>query len=139
MLKRIITILLLVTFGGLPAAAQVYQVSAEVCDAIAQITGDEEGMSCCLSGGSCTMNQHQPVIAQATTNCVNHCLCASEPVSAPSSVLVEAPQLVNLTAAPVTMARPPSVATQDKVKSSYQIIPVHRSQSTYLQISKLRL
>lgn len=139
MLKRFITILLLVTLGGLPAAAQVYQLSAEICEAIAQMNSDEEGMSCCLSNGTCAMNQHQPVIAQPTKNCVNHCLCASEPVSVPISVLVNSPQLINLVAVPVTMARPPSVTAQLRTVNSYQIIPVHRSQDTYLHIAKLRL
>ncbi len=138
MLKRFITIFLLVTFGGLPAAAQVYQLSAEVCEAIAQMNSDEEEMSCCLSNGTCMMNQHQLVIAQPTTNCANDCLCISEPTSAPSSVLVDSPQLVNLIAAPLTMARPPS-DIQNQIINSYQILPVHKSQDTYLRTASLRL
>ena len=139
MLRKIITILLLVTFGGMPVAAQVYQLSADACEAIAQMNNDEEEMTCCVSNGSCAMNPRQPLIAQPAKNCVDGCLCVNEPVSTPNSILVDSPQLLSLTSTPLTMARPPSVSTKIQTAISYEIIPVHRSQDTYLYTAKLRL
>lgn len=90
MVKRWMTILFLLVFSVLPAAAEVYQAADLICEALSQADDDGGIMECCTIAGGCTMQEMQE---QAATECLTQCLCGLREPLLPVGLLTDAPQL----------------------------------------------
>lgn len=91
MVKRWMTILFLLAFSALPAAAQVYQVTEAVSEFIAQVGDGEETMECCKMAGQCKMKGMMP--EAGGEECLTPCECAARAPLLPVGLLSNAPPL----------------------------------------------
>ncbi len=135
MMKRLITILLLLSFGVLPATAEAYKITSLICETLAQ-NGEE---SCCTATGECRLTVPQMPDCQVETDSQNHCLCAVSEAKHPTGIIVAAPLLPALDDSlkiflPVVSASENLLATP-----AHQLSSHHKSNKTYLKNTCLRL
>ena len=134
MLKRLITILLLLSFGGLPATAHAYNIASLVCQTLEQ--GEE---SCCTAEGECKLTMPQVSHCQVETNSQNDCLCAINAVKHPDGIIASAPLLPALDDSLKVFL--PVVSALENIQTPLflRLTPHHKSNKTYLKNTCLRL
>lgn len=137
MTRQFLTILLLLVFGGLPIAAQVYQVSAGINEALVQASEEGETMACCQQAGHCQMSMPVPT-ASPTTDCPTQCACApSEPIL-PANLATSTLQAPFSEEAPL----PPAPSQRWGTIGSPGVLrqpPILSSRRTYLRHTCLRI
>ena len=134
MLKRLITILLLLSFGGLPATAHAYNIASLVCQTLEQ---DEE--SCCTAEGECKLTMPQMSHCQVETNSQNDCLCAINAAKHPDGIIASAPLLPALDDSLKVFLPVVSVLENIQTPLFLRLTPHHKSNKTYLKNTCLRL
>ena len=134
MLKCLITISLLVSFGVLPATAHAYNLASLVCQTLEQ---DEE--SCCTAEGECKLTMPQMSHCQVQTNSQNECLCAINAAKHPDGIIASAPLLPSLDD-PLKIFLPTVLGSENtRTALSLRSTPHHKSNKTYLKNTCLRL
>jgi hypothetical protein len=150
MSKRLFTILWLLLFSVLPAAAQVYQVAEYIGEALAQASDEGETMECCQVAGQCQMQMAQmpqlpqvpqlnaPTDDQAMTDCPLQCSCYASAPALPPRLLTSLPPTSLGDEAPVVPA--PVVkwtaAAARALPLARSLLPPHK---TYLRHTCLRI
>lgn len=92
MVKRLITIILLLTFSTLPVAAQMFQVVDLLREAISQAEG-EEMMECCAVAGQCKMAMPEETNCTEAPDMPMECMCDATDPDLPLGLLTTTPQL----------------------------------------------
>jgi hypothetical protein len=134
MLKRLITILLLLSFGGLPATAHACNIVSLICQTLEQ---DEE--SCCTAEGECKLTMPQMSHCQVETNSQNECLCAINAAKHPDGIIASAPLLPALDDSLKIFLPIVSSPENTQIILSLRSTPHHKSNKTYLKNTCLRL
>ena len=134
-MKCLITILLLLSFGVLPATAEAYKITSLICETLAQ--DDDE--SCCTATGECRLTMPQMPDCQVETDSQNHCLCAVSEAKHPTGIIASAPLLPVLDDSLKIFL--PTVFSSENLlaTSSLQLSSHHKSNKTYLKNTCLRL
>ncbi len=134
MLKRLITILLLLSFGGLPATAHAYNIASLVCQML-----EQDGESCCTAEGECKLTIPQVSHCQVETNSRNECLCAINAAKHPDGIIASAPLLPALDDSLKIFL--PAVSASENIQTNLSLrsTPHHKSNKTYLKNTCLRL
>lgn len=142
MMQRLLTVLLLLVFSGLPVAAQVYQVAAYLGEALAQNSDEGELMECCLVAGQCQMQMMQPAesaAAPATPACPLPCSCAASEPALPPGLLASLPQTPSGEEAPVLQAHVVKRATVSLSVALLPNPPLLPATKAYLRQTCLRI
>lgn len=147
MSKRLFTILWLLLFSVLPAAAQVYQVTEFIGEAFAQASDEGETMECCQVAGQCQMQMAQmpqlpqvgaPTDEQAMTDCPMQCRCYASAPALPPRLLTSLPPTSLDDEAPVVPAPVMkwAAAASRALPLARPLLPPHK---TYLRHTCLRI
>ncbi len=141
MLKRLTTILLLLTLGALPAAAQMYRLSERIYEAIEQSGDDREMMSCCTKSSGCTMemSEAQTALCQSQTNCSIQCVCTESEAKASVTIMVLAPQLPSSDDLSIIEVALPSWSQNLQSQFPLSFSLLHKKENACLQTICLRI
>jgi hypothetical protein len=131
MIKRLTTILLLLSFGVFPATAHACNIASLICQTLGQ---EEEN---CCTEGECHMDMSKMSKEQTDDN--QQCLCAFSGEKKSSGIIASAPNFPVLTDSEKSFL--PKISTAENLPAEifYSSIPHHKSNQTYLKNSCFRL
>ncbi len=132
MLTRLTTILLLLTFGVLPATAHAYSIASLVCQTLGQ---DEE--NCCTGEGECRMDMSHVQVEEGGNNL---CLCAVGEAKYPAGIIATAPTFPALPAQEDVLKLSVMTASENLQATHFSTSTSHhKSNKTYLINACFRL
>ena len=132
MIRRLTTILLLLTFGVLPATAHAYSIASLVCQTLGQ---DEE--NCCTGEGECRMDMSHVQVGEGGNNL---CLCAVSEAQYPDGIITVAPTFPALPAQEDVLKLSVLTASENLQVTHFSTSTSHhKSNKTYLINTCFRL